>query len=281
MKHLYDQLSREISKLTTQKYSTSFSLGVLFLDTSLRSAIYSIYGFVRLADEIVDSFHGFNKKKLLEDCKKQTYEAIENKISFNPILHAFQEVVNQYEIPLELIEAFLFSMEMDLEEREYNQETYQKYIYGSAEVVGLMCLKVFVDKNQKEYDRLLPSAKKLGSAFQKINFLRDIQSDNLDLGRTYFPEVDVKKITETDKKRIEKDIQQDFDAALKGILQLPKTSRFGVFLAYYYYISLFEKIKKISSQKIMNQRVRISNLNKYFMLFQAKIKLFVLEKNKK
>ena len=273
MKQIFDDLSKECSKLTTKKYSTSFSLGVLFLDKRLRSSIYSIYAFVRLADEIVDSFHGFDKKKLLDELKIQTYEAIEANISINPIIHSFQEVVNKYQINHELIDSFLYSMEMDLEKREYDVNQYKKYIYGSAEVVGLMCLKVFTENNTQLYEKLVPFAMKLGAAFQKVNFLRDVRADNLELGRTYFPQVDLGNFSVDDKTKIEQDIEQDFEEALVGILQLPVTSRNGVFLAYYYYLKLFEKIKKLSPNKIMQQRIRISNVEKYILLIVSNFKL--------
>ncbi|MFA9290156.1 MAG: phytoene/squalene synthase family protein [Solirubrobacteraceae bacterium] len=273
MKQLFDALSEECSQLTTKKYSTSFSLGILFLHKKLRNPIYSIYGYVRFADEIVDSFHGFDKKLLLEDFKKETYRAIESKISLNPIINSFQSVVNQYKISPEMIDAFYQSMEMDLEKKEYTEIEYQKYIYGSAEVVGLMCLRVFTENNEALYNKLLPAATRLGSAFQKVNFLRDLRSDNLDLGRTYFPKVDLTSFNPQNKISIEKDITQDFKEALSGILQLPSSSKKGVFLAYYYYFKLFKKIKKLSPEKIMEERIRISNPEKYFLLIKSNIKL--------
>nr|AOE12238.1 phytoene synthase [uncultured bacterium]CCG00100.1 phytoene synthase [uncultured Flavobacteriia bacterium] len=263
MKSIFDTLSHDMSEMTTKRYSTSFSLGISFLSKDLHNAIYGIYGFVRFADEIVDSFQGFDKEKLLADFREQTFEAIEDKISLNPILNSFQWAVNEYRIPLELIDTFLKSMEMDLDQIDYDQKKYEKYILGSAEVVGLMCLKVFVNGDEKEYIRLKPSAMKLGSAFQKINFLRDLSADFKDLGRTYFPGVDMKTFNQTIKKQIEADIELDFKAGYEGIKQLPKNSRFGVYMAYKYYYKLFQKIKSTQPQTILNERVRIRNTKKY------------------
>ncbi len=273
MKQLFDELSQECSRITTRKYSTSFSMGILFLNKKLRSPIYSIYGFVRLADEIVDSFHGYNKKYLLESFKEQTYDAIKNKISLNPILNSFQEVVHQYHISTELIDSFLHSMEMDLEKKIYDSEEYEKYIFGSAEVVGLMCLHVFTENNKQLYNKLFPAAMKLGSAFQKVNFLRDVKADNMELGRTYFPNIDLKNFSVDDKNKIEQEIEADFNEALQGILQLPSSSRNGVFLAYYYYIMLFKKIKQLPPHKILQQRIRISDFEKYLLLLKSNFKL--------
>lgn len=273
MKQLFDDLSKECSRITTKKYSTSFSLGILFLNKRLRSPIYSIYGFVRLADEIVDSFHGFDKKHLLDDFKKQICHAIENKISLNPILNSFQEVVHRFKIPMNLIDAFFKSMEMDLEKRGYNTEEYNEYIFGSAEVVGLMCLCVFTEGDKNLYTELKSSARKLGAAFQKVNFIRDIKTDNLELGRTYFPDVDLRNFSVEDKIKIENDIENDFKEALQGILQLPASSRNGVFLAYYYYLILFRKIKQLPPHKILNQRIRIHDLEKYILLMKSNLKL--------
>ncbi len=263
MKSIFDTLSHDISEMTTKRYSTSFSLGISFLSKDLHNAIYGIYGFVRFADEIVDSFHGFDKDKLLTDFKKQTFEAIGEKISLNPILNSFQWAVNEYKIPIELIDTFLKSMEMDLDQIDYDQKEYEKYILGSAEVVGLMCLKVFVRGDDKEYLRLKPSAMKLGSAFQKINFLRDLSADYKDLDRTYFPGVDMKAFNQTIKKQIEADIELDFKAGYEGIKQLPKNSRFGVYMAYKYYYKLFQKIKSTQPHRILKERVRIRNTKKY------------------
>jgi len=263
MKQIFDTLSYEMSELTTKRYSTSFSLGISFLDKSIRKPIYNIYGFVRFADEIVDSFHGFDKQELLNDFRKETYKAIEQGISLNPILNSFQWAVNTYNIPLELIDTFLDSMEMDLNKQFYNQSQYEKYILGSAEVVGLMCLKIFVYGDHDEYERLKPLAMKLGSAFQKINFLRDLKADYQELGRTYFPGIDLNEFNASVKKEIERDIEIDFAQGYEGIKQLPKSSRFGVYMAYVYYYKLFTKIKSIDAQVILNERVRIPNNKKY------------------
>jgi phytoene synthase len=273
MKQLFDELSSECSRLTTKKYSTSFSMGILFLHKRLRSPVYSIYGFVRLADEIVDSFHGYNKKTLLGDFRRQVDEAIHNKISLNPILNSFQEVVHRYRIPLDLIDSFLRSMEMDLAKTSYTSEEYHQYIFGSAEAVGLMCLCVFTEGDKVLYDELKPSAMKLGAAFQKVNFLRDVKADNLQLGRTYFPNVNLNAFSSQDKAIIEKEIQEDFDDALKGILKLPLSSRKGVYLAYYYYLMLFRKIKQLPPSRILNERIRIPNYEKYLLLVKSNLRL--------
>ena len=263
MKQLFDNVSHEMSKLTTKRYSTSFSLGISLLHGSLHKPIYAVYGFVRFADEIVDSFHGFNKKELLADFKKQTYTAIDQGISLNPILNSFQSVVREYNIPLDLIETFLKSMEMDLEKRQYDSEKYEQYILGSAEVVGLMCLKIFVQGNENEYERLKPFAMKLGSAFQKINFLRDLKADYQDLGRTYFPGINLNEFNCKVKKEIEADIESDFKIGYEGIKQLPKNAQFGVYMAYIYYYKLFNKIKTMRAEVILNERIRIPNNKKY------------------
>lgn len=269
MKQLFDDISQEMSALTTKRYSTSFSLGISFLSKGLHKPIYSIYGFVRFADEIVDSFHGFDKENLLAEFKVETYKAIAQGISLNPILNSFQWVVNKYEIPLDLIETFLNSMEMDLGKQIYDKATYEKYILGSAEVVGLMCLKVFVNGNDAEYEKLKPSAMKLGSAFQKINFLRDLKADYQELGRTYFPGIDMQEFNATVKKEIEADIEKDFRAGYEGILQLPKEARFGVYMAYKYYFKLFKKIKTKSAHSILTERIRIPNYRKVRILFTS------------
>ena len=269
MKQLFDDISQEMSALTTKRYSTSFSLGISFLNRELHKPIYSIYGFVRFADEIVDSFHGFDKENLLAEFKVETYKSIAQGISLNPILNSFQWAVNKYEIPLELIETFLNSMEMDLGKQIYDKATYEKYILGSAEVVGLMCLKVFVNGNEAEYEKLKPSAMKLGSAFQKINFLRDLKADYQELGRTYFPGIDMQEFNATVKKEIEADIEIDFRAGYEGILQLPKEARFGVYMAYKYYFKLFKKIKTKSAHSILTERIRIPNYRKVRILFTS------------
>jgi len=269
MKNVYDILSYKLSKITTQSYSTSFSLGIRLLKPELRDPIYAIYGFVRFADEIVDSFHAYNKRKLLEEFKKDTWKAIDEHISLNPILNSFQAVVNRYHIDKELIEIFFQSMEMDLEQMDYNQKMYETYILGSAEVVGLMCLKVFLKGDNKRYNELKQHAMKLGAAFQKINFLRDIQSDYLNLGRTYFPGLNLDYFNETSKSDIEKDIENDFKAGFEGIKKLPVNSRIGVYLAYVYYYKLFKKIKKTHVREIMKKRIRIANTQKFGILFSS------------
>ncbi|WP_291402255.1 phytoene/squalene synthase family protein [Daejeonella sp.] len=269
MKLLYDNLSVEVSKMTTRAYSTSFSMGIYFLDNSLRDAVYSIYGFVRLADEIVDSFEGFDKKHLLFKFKEETFTAIDSHISLNPILNSFQQAVNKYNIGRELIETFMYSMEMDLEKVEYTPEKYEQYILGSAEVVGLMCLHVFTGGNQAEYERMKPYAMKLGAAFQKVNFLRDLKDDYQLLGRSYFPNVDISEFTCEVKAIIEKEILEDFDMALKGIKMLPSSSKGGVYLAYVYYKTLFNKIQKLPAKRILTERIRINNGRKFGLMLNC------------
>ncbi len=269
MKQLFDELSYSVSKITTKKYSTSFSLGILALKPSIRSAIYAIYGYVRLADEIVDSFHDYDKEKLLKRLKIETDNALNEKISLNPILQSFQETVHKYDIDKELIAQFLHSMEMDLQKIDYNSDLYNEYIYGSAEVVGLMCLQVFTEGNKEKYEELKPYAMKLGSAFQKINFLRDLKDDYQVLGRTYFPNIDMCVFDNCIKVQIEKEIEQEFKEALIGIKKLPNSSLFGVYLAYKYYLSLFHKIKRKSSVEILNSRVRIPNAQKFVVAFKS------------
>jgi len=272
MKQKFDRLSAEFSKIATQRYSTSFSLGIRFLDKELHHPIYAIYGFVRFADEIVDSFHEYDKASLLAQFKKDCFEAIENGISLNPILNSFQQVVRQYHIDHQLIHLFLKSMEMDLEKQNFSPEKYQEYILGSAEVVGLMCLFVFTGGDINRYYELMPAAKKLGSAFQKINFLRDIGADYQNLNRTYFPNVDLSNFTEADKQIIEQEIELELDDALAGIKQLPDSSRRGVYLAYQYYRQLFEKIKLARACAIFSKRFRISNTRKIVLLCDVFIK---------
>lgn len=266
MKNLFDELSFKISKETTKQYSTSFSLGILALSSKIRNPIYAIYGYVRFADEIVDSFHGFDKKKLLSRFRDETFLALEEKIALNPILQSFQETVSKYQIDHELIKQFLRSMEMDLHKIDYNSELYKEYILGSAEVVGLMCLHIFVDGDKEEFERLKPSAMILGSAFQKVNFLRDMKDDYDVLGRTYFPNVDIAAFDNKVKAEIEEEITVEFKEALEGIKKLPASSRFGVNLAYRYYLSLFKKIKKTSANQMINQRIRISNSKKISLM---------------
>ncbi|MBL7911583.1 MAG: phytoene/squalene synthase family protein [Bacteroidia bacterium] len=272
MKQLFDNVSAKCSKLVTQEYSTSFSLGIKFLNKKLHDPIYSIYGFVRFADEIVDSFHGYDKKVLLEKFRNETICAISEKISLNPILNSFQKVVHDYNIEWELIDSFLISMEMDLEKVSYDQPNYEKYILGSAEVVGLMCLRVFVKGNDELYHSLKPFAKNLGSAFQKVNFLRDAKADFEILGRIYFPGVKINSFDAQSKKNIEEDIEKDFKQALLGIKQLPPDSRMGVYLAYYYYKNLFNKIKSLPAHRILNERIRIHNAQKFGLMFECMIR---------
>jgi phytoene/squalene synthetase len=269
MKKLFDELSYKVSKETTKQYSTSFSLGILALASSIRNPIYAIYGYVRLADEIVDSFHEFDKSKLLKRFREETWNALEEKISLNPILQSFQETVHQFDIDRILIEQFLNSMEMDLEKIDYNSHLYKEYILGSAEVVGLMCLQVFVNGNKEQFEQLKPFAMKLGSVFQKVNFLRDMKDDYEILGRCYFPDLDISSFDNSVKLSIEKDIATEFKEALEGIKMLPGSSRFGVYLAYRYYISLFAKIKKRSAKTIMTERIRISNRAKISLMMSS------------
>lgn len=269
MKKLFDELAYEVSKKTTEKYSTSFSMGILVLKPSIRRAIYAIYGYVRLADEIVDSFHGYDKEKLLNRLNIETTIALEEGISLNPILQSFQETVQQYDIERALIDQFLHSMAMDLQQIDYNSELYNEYIYGSAEVVGLMCLQVFTEGNKTQYEELKPYAMKLGSAFQKVNFLRDLKDDYQILGRTYFPNIDMCVFDNGVKMQIEAEIEAEFKAALVGIKKLPSSCLFGVYLAYKYYLSLFRKIKKKSSAEILENRIRIPNSEKAFVAFKS------------
>ncbi|MBT8233001.1 MAG: phytoene/squalene synthase family protein [Saprospiraceae bacterium] len=269
---LYSNVCKECSKLITNRYSTSFSLGIKLFDKKFRSPIYSIYGFVRFADEIVDTFHDYDKKELLVQFRKDTYAAIRMKLSLNPVLNAFQEVVNEYSIEIDLIDAFLDSMAMDLQDLKYDVELYKKYIYGSAEVVGLMCLRVFLKDKGEEYEKLKPYAMSLGSAFQKINFLRDIKDDYFEKGRLYFPNVDPGNFDDGDKKKIEEDIALDFKNGLKGILLLPKGAKFGVYIAYIFYYNLFKKIEKLKIDSILQERVRIKNRKKAYLLAKYSLK---------
>lgn len=273
MLSLYNQTCLECSSLITKRYSTSFSMGIRVFDKKYRAPIYAIYGFVRFADEIVDTFHDFPKKELLDKFRRDTFEAIESGISLNPVLHSFQNVVNKYNIERELIDAFLDSMEMDLNLNAYEDNLYQKYIYGSAEVVGLMCLRVFVNGDENMYKHLYASARSLGSAFQKINFLRDIKSDFDERGRVYFPGVDFRSFSLGDKLQIESDIKKDFDDALLGITQLPQGVRFGVYLAYKYYTKLFQKIKSASPTKVKEERIRVNDSRKVVLIFSSAFRL--------
>ncbi len=270
---LYHDLSRQCSKITTEKYSTSFSSAIKLLHPALRTHVFNIYGFVRFADEIVDTFHQFDKVTLLKEFKKETYDSIERGISLNPILHSFQMTVNEFKISNDLIEAFFKSMEMDLENVCYDTEGYKEYIYGSAEVVGLMCLCVFCEGNNAGYEKLKPAARSLGAAFQKVNFLRDANADYNQLSRTYFPNVDFKNFTSPVKKQIEEDIAADFADAYKGVLHLPAKARFGVYVAYKYYLSLFKKIKKTNAASILQERIRIPNYGKAFIVAKAGLRM--------
>ena len=273
MKHIFDNFSYKASKLVTTQYSTSFSFSTRLLSRSIRPAIYSIYGLVRLADEIVDSFHNYDKKMLLKKLKADYQNAIEDGISLNPILNSFQQVYKKYNFTPELVESFFQSMEMDLEPEIYDEKLYNKYIYGSAEVVGLMCLKVFTKGNEKQYQNLKPSAMKLGSAFQKVNFLRDIEYDNSHLGRTYFPNIDLNKITTRQKNDIIADIETDFNDALVGLKKLDKDSYFGVYIAFKYYKELLNKIKKVNMVKLRKERIRVSNFRKISLILNSLIRL--------
>lgn len=274
MKELFDKISFEVSKLTTISYSTSFSIGIKMFSKRVHYPIYAIYGFVRLADEIVDTFHSYEKELLLDEFRKDTYKAIDRGISLNPILNSFQDVVNKYGIERELVDTFLFSMEMDLDKKKYDKHGYKKYILGSAEVVGLMCLRIFLEGDEKRYIELKDHAMSLGSAFQKINFLRDLRADYLTLGRTYFPGVDIKNFKDADRHAIEDDIEKDFKHGLIGIEMLPVSVRRGVYVAYVYYYSLFRKIKKTSTTTLLETRVRIPNIRKYWLLIVSYFKFF-------
>ncbi|HEY5826200.1 MAG TPA: phytoene/squalene synthase family protein [Cyclobacteriaceae bacterium] len=271
-KALFDTVSIKASRLTTHQYSTSFSIGIRCLEKELRDPIYSIYGFVRFADEIVDSFHEYNKSELLQRFWKDTYLAIDEKISLNPILNSFQHTVNQYKIENGLIDQFLKSMQMDLEHKEYDAKKLDEYILGSAEVVGLMCLRVFCKGDDSLYQKLKPFAMKLGSAFQKINFLRDLKDDYVSMGRCYFPSLNLSEFNEICKKEIETDIKNDFDEGHRGIKQLPRSSRLGVYVAYLYYQALFKKIKNTDSEHVLKSRISIRNRHKISILCYSFVK---------
>ncbi len=265
----YTNNALKCSKTTTNNYSTSFSMGVWMLKKEYRDAIYAIYGFVRFADEIVDTFHDKDQKTLLEHFTKDTYEAIEHQFSTNPVLHSFQWAVNTYGIEHEHIDAFLYSMELDLYKNRYTREEYQRYIYGSAEVVGLMCLKVFYHNEEEKYQQLIFPARKLGEAFQKVNFLRDMLSDYHDRGRVYFPEVDFERFDPQMKRDIEKEIDEDFQQAYDGIKNLRKDVRLGVYLAYSYYLKLLHKIRQAPHDALLEKRFRISNRKKILLLMKC------------
>jgi phytoene synthase len=271
MKALFDQISTTCSKLVTRTYSTSFSLGIRLLDKRLQTPIYNIYAFVRFADEIVDSFHGYPKAALLKDFRSQTYAALEMGVSLNPVLNSFQYTVRKYGIDHVLIDTFLDSMEMDLNQQAYSRRLYEQYILGSAEVVGLMCLRVFCENDNELYERLKIAAMKLGAAFQKVNFLRDIKADSLDLGRMYFPGLQISSFDQKHKRLIEEEIEADFEQALVGIRGLPKTARKGVYLAYTYYWVLFNKIRRLEPAHVMSARVRVSDRYKFGLLLRALI----------
>ena len=266
---LYDEVSVRCSRLTTRAYSTSFSLGIRCLNSSLRDPIYSIYGFVRFGDEIVDTFHGSDKKRLLDKFRHDTYEAIADGISLNPILHSFQKVVRNFGIEREVIEQFLKSMEMDIDKKQHDQASYEEYILGSAEVVGLMCLRVFCNGDDGLYKALKSKAMKLGSAFQKINFLRDLNADFNGMGRVYFPGVDLTRFDQDTKNAIEKDIEEDFRQGYEGIMGLPRGSRFGVYMAYVYYRALLRKIMNTPAREVIESRIRIRNRHKLRLLFTS------------
>lgn len=267
---LYSKISYRISRLVTTHYSTSFSLGITAFSSKHKNAIYSIYGFVRIADEIVDTFHRKDKQHLFQEFRCETYNAIDRGISTNPVLHAFQRTVNEYNINREYVDAFLHSMELDISNTHYRRPLYNKYVYGSAEVVGLMCLKIFCNDDDLLFEELIEPARALGSAFQKVNFLRDIRSDLDDRGRIYFPDVSEKSsITDNEKQKLESEIEQEFREALPGILKLPKGAKRGVYSAYLYYYALFKKIQKMNIDTLMQHRVRISDLTKLGLLFKS------------
>ncbi|MGC6533399.1 MAG: phytoene/squalene synthase family protein [Flavobacteriales bacterium] len=269
MKQIFDEVCLECSRNTTRSYSTSFSLGVRFLGKELRDPIHAVYGFVRFADEIVDTFHAYNKAELMARFREDTVHAIEDRISLNPILNSFQHAYHTYNMSWDLVDTFLRSMEMDLEDVQYTPETYETYILGSAEVVGLMCLHVFVEGDLDTFAKLKPYAMRLGAAFQKINFLRDLQADFEGLGRTYFPGVNPEQFDEIAKTAIEEEIEADFKEAYKGILMLPKDARFGVYVAYVYYYRLFRKIKSLPSSRVLEERIRIPNQSKYALFVKS------------
>ena len=263
---LFTETSRACSKLITQRYSTSFTLGIRTLDRRFHLPVYAVYGFVRWADEIVDTFHDHDKAALFADFRRQTDEALATGLSLNPVLHAFQDVVHQYGIDREFIDAFLRSMEMDLEDQSYHSALYQEYIYGSAEVVGLMCLRIFCEGDAALFDHLREPARRLGSAFQKVNFLRDIRSDYQERGRVYFPGVQYEQFDDQVKREIEADIRADFEAGYAGIVQLPRAARLGVYLAYVYYLKLFHRIRQLPAARILGERVRVPDNTKLLLL---------------
>lgn len=272
MIHLFHQASENCSRVITENYSTSFSSAIRLLHKDLRAPIHNIYGFVRFADEIVDTFHDQDKTLLLQQFKEATYDALQRGISLNPVLHSFQRTVNQYDIDWKQVDDFFRSMELDIAKKIYTQKEYTEYIYGSAETVGLMCLQVFCEGNRDLYFQLAPAARALGAAFQKVNFLRDIKADYNGLSRIYFPGCDFNNFTERQKKEIEEEIHQDFQTAYRGILNLPVKARFGVYVAYKYYFSLFKKIKKMKPAKVLEERIRIPDYRKALIIFRAGVK---------
>ncbi len=272
MVQLFHTTSESCSRIVTEKYSTSFASAIRMLHKDLRKPIFNIYGFVRFADEIVDTFHDHDKSYLLEQFKKETYDAIQRGISLNPILNSFQRTVNEYHIDLKLVDAFFHSMELDLSKTEYDQQEYTEYVYGSAEVVGLMCLYVFCEGSKELYASLESPARALGAAFQKVNFLRDIKADYTGLSRIYFPGCDFNNFKECDKREIEEEIHTDFRNAYHGIVKLPLKARFGVYVAYKYYLSLFKKIKRMEPAKVLEERIRIPNYRKAMIIFRAGVK---------
>lgn len=273
MKEIFDKVSKDCSKIVIKEYSTSFYRATELLSKSIRNDIFNIYGFVRFADEIVDTFHDYPKKQLLDEFEKELWSSIENKISLNPILNSFQDTVNKYDIDLSLIKSFMKSMRMDLDIRRYkNRKDYKEYIYGSADVVGLMCLKVFVSGSKKEYNKLKPYAMSLGSAFQKVNFLRDLKSDGEILNRVYFPNINMQNFDEYDKETIINEIEENFEHAIKGIVKLPKKAKFGVYIAYRYYNKLLKKLKRTPSIDIKESRIRIDNFQKFIVLTRSYVK---------
>lgn len=271
-KSLYNKVTYQCSQLITKSYSTSFTLGIRTLDGRYHQPIYAIYGFVRLADEIVDTFHDCDKAKLIDRFEGDTYQAIQEGISLNPVLHAFQDVVNRYNIPLAFVDAFLHSMKMDLTHSTYDSPKFREYVYGSAEVVGLMCLKVFCQGEETQYQKLEPAACKLGAAFQKVNFLRDMRSDYWERGRVYFPDVAIEHFDNQTKQQIEADIEQDFNEAHQGILGLNRGVRLGVYLAYVYYQCLFHKIQQLPASQVLEQRVRVPDTKKAYLMLQSYVK---------
>ncbi len=272
MIQLFHTTSERCSRIVTMRYSTSFSSAIRMLHRDLRTPIFNIYGLVRFADEIVDTFHDYDKPELLRQFRKETYDAIQRGISLNPILNSFQRTVKEYNIDHKLVDAFFQSMEMDLEKKSYDCQGYKEYVYGSAEVVGLMCLYVFCEGDKKSYEKLEAPARSLGAAFQKVNFLRDIKADYNGLSRVYFPGCDFNNFTDGDKRKIEEDIYKDFRDAYQGILHLPFKARFGVYVAYKYYLSLFKKIRKMKPAKVLEKRIRIPSYHKAMIILRAGVK---------